>query len=214
MATITDSVPATWNEAELQTLKADYPLYGFGEQASKYNPKPGTGRTGYMPVPPNNYPFYSEEEKYVPVVQADGGQLSEWKPMYHPTAEQAEIDRKKAYETGVPHGYVPPGDKYKDLPTITLTVTSDLHGDHEYGEHVNDQGDHHGGPFQISVSPKMRIEDLRKVISDKSGIIPGLQRLSYAGKHLDDPQRTLEHYGVAYWHKSFPHWALKIRRCE
>ena len=36
----------------------------------------GTGRTGYMPVPPNNYPFYSEDEKYVPVVQADGGQLS------------------------------------------------------------------------------------------------------------------------------------------
>lgn len=27
-------------------------------------------------MPPNNYPFYSEEEKYVPVVQADGGQLS------------------------------------------------------------------------------------------------------------------------------------------
>ena len=48
--------------------------------------------------------------------------------MYHPTAEQAEIDRKKAYETGVPHGYVPPGDKYKDLPTITLTVLSDLVG--------------------------------------------------------------------------------------
>ena len=27
-------------------------------------------------VPPNNYPFYSEEERYVPVIQADGGQLS------------------------------------------------------------------------------------------------------------------------------------------
>lgn len=52
--------------------------------------------------------------------------LAEWMPMYHPTAEQAEIDRKKAYESGVPHGYVPPGDKYKDLPTITLTVLSEL----------------------------------------------------------------------------------------
>lgn len=37
---------------------------------------PGTGRTGFLPVPPNNYPFYSDEEKYVPVMQADGGQLS------------------------------------------------------------------------------------------------------------------------------------------
>ena len=36
----------------------------------------GTGRTGFMPVPPNNYPFYSQDEIYTPVVQADGGQLS------------------------------------------------------------------------------------------------------------------------------------------
>lgn len=36
----------------------------------------GTGRTGYLPVPPNNYPFYNDNEKYIPVMQADGGQLS------------------------------------------------------------------------------------------------------------------------------------------
>lgn len=48
--------------------------------------------------------------------------------MYYPTAEQADIDRKKAYESGVPHGYVPPGDKYKGLTTITLTVLSELVG--------------------------------------------------------------------------------------
>ena len=46
--------------------------------------------------------------------------------MYHPTAEQAELDRKAAYEAGVPHGYVPHGDKYAGLPTITLTVLSEL----------------------------------------------------------------------------------------
>ena len=28
----------------------------------------------------------------------------EWTPMYNPTAEQAEVDRKVAYEAGVPHG--------------------------------------------------------------------------------------------------------------
>jgi hypothetical protein len=33
-----------------------------------------------------------------------------------------------------------------------------------------------------------------------------------AGKHLDDAQRTLEQYGLAYWHSKFPHWPLKIRK--
>jgi hypothetical protein len=46
--------------------------------------------------------------------------------MYHPTTEQAEADRKRAYETGVPHGFVAPGDKYKDLPTIDVLVVSEL----------------------------------------------------------------------------------------
>lgn len=27
-------------------------------------------------------------------------------------------------------------------------------------------------------------------------MLPALQKLSYAGKHLDDAQRTLEHYGI------------------
>jgi hypothetical protein len=31
------------------------------------------------------------------------------------------------------------------------------------------------------VSPKMRVEELRNVIRDKGGILPALQRLSYAG---------------------------------
>ena len=46
--------------------------------------------------------------------------------MYNPTPEQAEIDRQKAYETGIPHGYVPPGDKYAGHETIRLKVKSDL----------------------------------------------------------------------------------------
>jgi hypothetical protein len=36
----------------------------------------GTGRTGFVPVGPNNYPFYSTDEIYKPVLQNDGGQLS------------------------------------------------------------------------------------------------------------------------------------------
>ena len=38
------------------------------------------------------------------------------------------------------------------------------HDDSEYGEIVDKQGKHSGGPFRIDVSPKMRVEDLRKVI--------------------------------------------------
>ena len=148
-------VPAVWTDQELEGLQANYPdvQQVYGTSSSKYNPTPGTstperrlftaycevklaiahciagvGRTGYINVPPNNYPFYSEEERYVPIMQADGGQLSgdckgmvsigssamytvltppsfaEWKPMYQPDPEQAEKDRRKAYEAGVPHG--------------------------------------------------------------------------------------------------------------
>lgn len=118
------------------------------------------------------------------------------------------------------------------------------HTDDEYGAEVGPDGVHHGGPFEIQVSPKMRVEELRKIIrvgvyggrcgegpthccalpawrrrpagtlcqqvwlmpseestkpagahsrvQDKGGIIPALQRLSYAGKNMEDSQRTLE----------------------
>jgi hypothetical protein len=51
------------------------------------------------------------------------------------------------------------------------------------------------------------------MMQDVSGIIPALQKFSYAGKNLDDSQRTLEQYGIAYWNKKFPAWPLKIRKC-
>ncbi|PRW18340.1 tetratricopeptide repeat-containing [Chlorella sorokiniana] len=84
--------------------------------------------------------------------------------MYHPTPEQAEADRKAAYEAGVPHGFVAPGDRHRGGPTITLRVVSELHTDDEYGEEVGPDGQHRGGPFTITVSPKMRVEELRHVI--------------------------------------------------
>lgn len=46
--------------------------------------------------------------------------------MYQPTPEQAEADRRAAYERGVPHGYVPPGQRHQGGPTITLRVVSEL----------------------------------------------------------------------------------------
>jgi len=177
------------------------PVGQTGAAFNAYNNDPGSGRTGYWEIPPNNYDFYSDEEKYKPVVQADGGILSNWEPMYNPTPEQAEIDRKKAYETGIPHGYLPQSDKYAGHSTIKLLVRSELHTDEEYG-----------GPFYIEVSPKMKIDDLRKVIRDKCGIIPGLQKLAYRGRNFEDSNRTLEHYGVKYWNAKFPDWPITIRR--
>lgn len=46
--------------------------------------------------------------------------------MYHPTLEQAEADRRAAYESGVPHGYVAPGDKHRGRAIIALRVVSEL----------------------------------------------------------------------------------------
>ncbi|KAL0023269.1 hypothetical protein WJX77_001673 [Trebouxia sp. C0004] len=211
----TITMAAHWDDRELQELQADFPdmLGVYDNNASKYNPRPGTGRTGYLHVAPNNYPFYSEDEKYTPIMQSDGGQLSDWKAMYQPTAEQADKDRLAAYEAGVPHGYVPPGNKYKDLATIHLQVVSDLHDSNEYGPEIQEDGQHCGGPFYIDVSPTMRIEDLRLVIQEVGGVVPALQKLSYAGKKFEDSQRSLQQYGVAYWHKKFPHWPIKIRKC-
>lgn len=40
----------------------------------------GTGKTGYMHVPPNPYPFYNEDERYLPLIQPDGGQMSGMTP--------------------------------------------------------------------------------------------------------------------------------------
>merc|ERR1712072_1240138 len=79
-----------WKQEEIDSLKADYQELKQvqNDAVTQYNPTPGTGRTGYMAIPPNNYPFYNKEEKYVPVVQPDGGQLSDWKPLYQPSKEQ------------------------------------------------------------------------------------------------------------------------------
>jgi Ubiquitin family len=98
-------------------------------------------------------------------------------------------------------------------PTVPLLHPTQ-HDDDEYGATVTGEGRlkrHSGGPFTVTVSPKMRIDELRCVIRDVGGVLPALQRLSYAGKRLEDPVRTLEMYGIAYWHAKFPHWPIKIR---
>lgn len=136
---------------------------------------------------------------------------TEWEPAYSPSPEQEAADRLAAYEAQVPHGYTPAGNKYGQSPTIKLWVTSHLHQAHEYGATV-EGGRHTGGPFTIDVPVDMRVHEVRCIIYEVGGILPGLQRLVYAGKRMEDPQRTLRHYGVAYWHARFPHWPLVVRR--
>jgi hypothetical protein len=101
---------------------------------------------------------------------------------------------------------------HQSLYCLLFLVFCLQHDQSEYGSELAADGSHSGGPFSITVSPKMRVEELRAVIRDVGGILPALQRLSYAGKHLDDAQRTLEQHGIAYWHKKFPHWPIRVRR--
>lgn len=68
-----------------------------------------------------------------------------------PTKEQEDADREAAFQSGVPHGYVPRGELYAGLPRMRLWVRSELHGDDEYGAGVGPDGRHRGGPFQIEV---------------------------------------------------------------
>ena len=157
--------------------------------------------------------------RYKPQLTADGGILSNWEPMYEPSTIKADADRLVAFESGVPHGSGETAavtssssssssvvavirEKYADqCPTARLLVVSELHRDEEYG-----------GPFWIEVPTKIRVHELRCVIAEHCGVLPGLQRLSYAGKKFEDPERNLEHYGVKYWNKKFPDWPVVIRR--
>lgn len=42
----------------------------------------------------------------------------------------------------------------------------------------------------------MKVDDVRGVIADACGVMPGLQKLAFAGKNFEDGGRTLEQYGV------------------
>ena len=76
-------------------------------------------------------------------------------------------------------------------PRVHLEYSLQLvkHRAHERLQHHDDE---YGGPFWMEVSPKMKIDDLRKVIAEKCGIMPGMQKLSFAGKNFEDSQRTME----------------------
>ena len=159
--------------------------------------------------------------RYKPRHTGDGGVFSDWQPMYEPSTVKEDADRLAAFETGTPRGadaagavpaYRAVGDsfageaerlreKYEGAPILRLLITSQLHRDEEYG-----------GPFWIEVPSKTRLFELRRVIAHVCGVLPGLQRLTFAGKKMDDAERNLEHYGVKYWIKKFPDWPIVMRR--
>ena len=142
--------------------------------------------------------------------------------MYAPTKEQAEADRDAAFAAGVPFGSSPAKAAAKGAaasnaspprPPLRLRVVSELHADDEYGPNTRPDGSRYGGEVVIELSPDERVEAVRLAVRDATGVPPALCRLSFAGTRLEDAQRTLGHYGVAYWHAKFPHWPLVITRC-
>lgn len=174
-----------------------------------------TSKTG-ITVPSNNYAFYKRFHEgiiYKQRIMDDKlGVMTEWKQPYKPTDEELIQDREEAYKKGIPHGVQPEGQSDFDKDLITLLVRSELHHDSEYGVQIGDDGKHYGGPGLVTFSLNMRIVDVHRVIQSKLGILPANQCLAFASKNFDDNQRTLEHYGVRFWHSKFPDWPLTIRR--
>jgi len=164
-------------------------------------------------------PSPNQKNRYKVKHTGDGGVFSDWQPMYEPSTIKADADRLVAHDKGVPHGadlgkfpdYQAVGksfdgeterlvEKYGADAVIKILVTSQLHRDEEYG-----------GPFWIVVPSKTRVYELRRVIASKCGVLPGLQRLTFAGKKMDDAERNLEHYGAFFFNsprKLLPRWTL------
>jgi len=197
-------------ENALKTAHKDarrMPTYRNSELAfSKYNNRPGTGGSGaHGTIPPNGgYDFYAEDELYAPATRAHGGASTEWTPLYDPTREEFLRDKEEAVKSGIPIGAMIEAKERERIrpPTpLRLLVTSMLHVDAEYG-----------GPFWIDVYDTMRVAEVKKTIADKCGVMPGLMRLTYAGKKLDDNARTLAQMGVRYWNAKFPDWSLTMVR--
>lgn len=180
------------------------------------NPTPGTGTTGQAPVPPNNYEFYARCHNdiiYKQRVMDDKlGFLSEWTTPYKPSDEELTAHKEDAYKRGVPHGLRSDGNDHDDGDMVTLLVRSELHHNSEYGTKVDANGKHHGGPGLVTLSLKMRIAEVFQVLKRELGLLPANQCLAFGARNLEDNQRTLEHYGVRYWHAKFPDWPLTVRR--
>lgn len=171
-------------------------------------------------MPPNNYVFYSRFHDgiiYKQRIMDDKlGYLSEWATPYKPSEEELARHKEEAYRRDVPYGLSPEDDCARsagvDDDKVTLLVRSELHHDSEYGTDVDADGKHSGGPGHVTLSLKMRIAEVHQVLRRELGLLPAHQCLAFAAHNLEDNQRTLEQYGVRYWHAKFPDWPLTVRR--
>jgi len=58
------------------------------------------------------------------------------------------------------------------------------HSDAEYGACIDAEGRHHGGPFRMDVAPKMRVQDVRRVIMVRCcQCTAGFDRVAPASHH-------------------------------
>lgn len=193
---------------------------------SPANPTPGTGATGHQPIPPNNYIFYAmchDDIIYRQRVMDDKlGYLTQWQEPYKPTADELKAAKEEAYRKGVPQESAyhknldvaaeGAADDADDADTVNLLVRSELHFPGEYGTQVDEKGKHSGGPARVRLPLNLKIAEVHQVLHKKMGLLPAHQCLAFAGKNFEDNQRTLEHYGVRYWHRKFPDWPLTVRR--
>lgn len=187
------------------------PTYRSTERAfSRYNTNPGVGANAngeYGTAPPNTgYDFYREEdERWDPLVTESGAVSSGCRTsMYDPTREEYLRDVARAKEMGVPIGTVIEervAARKRPRKMLRMLVTSRLHVDAEYG-----------GPFWIDVADDARISEVKKLIGERVNVLPGVIRLGFAGKKLDDHAKTLAQAGVRYWHEKFESWPLTILR--
>ena len=194
---------------------------GMAAAPTPANPTPGTGATGHLPVPPNNYIFYARCHGGIVyrqrVMDDKLGYMTEWEEPYKPTAEALAAAKEEAYRSGVPqdsafHGAGQEQEQEGHGDTVELLVRSELHFPGEYGVKVDASGRHSGGPARVRLPLSMKIAEVHQVLHREMGLLPAHQSLAYGGKNFEDNQRTLEHYGVRYWHRKFPDWPLTVRR--
>lgn len=161
--------------------------------------------------------FYGNNEKFHATLEEDGSYQMDQNAKHKPKLEGEALAeaKRKAWARGVPiskqEDVLSAAERFADHDKISLVIVSEMHKESEYGIERTPEGGHCGGPFRLKVSPECTVRDLMLLIRDAAGIMPGLQKLSYRGVHMDDLYRRLEQYGVAYWHKKFPDWPITIR---
>lgn len=128
------------------------------------------------------YSWYEEDERYASATRGEGGVSLEWMFMYDLMCEEYLKDKVEVVVKGILFGSfidVKVVVMRKSSKTLCLFVTSMLYVDCEYG-----------GLFWIDVLDIMCVNEVKKFIVDKIGVMLGFVCLVYVGKKFDDNSRT------------------------